>query len=278
MSQGWAAGGYLASLGASLTFKTGTIANATYLRDSRAARRATGTAVATGEALRIDLGASLSLVGLALINHNLGVAASFPGCTVTVTATDNADYTTAATTAKATTTISQTAPTERDLVLQFPAVTKRYWSLTFAWTGGGNWTPAIGECLAITAVTTLSRTTIYGSSQGERITTVDTQLPNGETRSIHLGGPWREKVLKWADLTDAQRLELRTLWATVKGSTTPFLWIESINSTASAATTAEQECIYGKLITSEAAAVNDDYGIYQPNDFTVRAMGREVGS
>ncbi len=277
MSQGWAAGGLLASYGAGLTFKTGTIANPTYLRDSRAARRATGTSVGTGEALRIDTGASVALVGLALINHNIGTSA-LPACTVTVTATDNADYATAAVTAKATTTIPQTEPNHRDLVLQFPSVSKRYWSLTFAWTGGGNWTPAIGELLALSAVTTLSRTTVYGSSAGDKMAVVDQQTPSGDTRTIHLGGPWREKVLKWADLTDAQRLELRALWVATKSSVIPFLWLESINSTASAATAAEQECIYGKLLATEAAAVNDDYGIYQPSDFTIRALGREVGS
>ena len=227
------------------------------------------TTQASGQTLSIDFGSATALVGIALLNHNLASGA----CSVAVTAgTDGITY---GTTAKAASVIVTTAPNQKDTVLQFPSASFRYWRLTF--THSGAKTAMIGELLALTTITTLSRTTIYGAGETERYVLNQNASATGTVHSTFLAGPLRSKTLPFKDLSTSDRDELLTMFRATKGGNANLLWIETVLSTALAAAAAEQECIWGKIEPSFTWS-QDDFRLFTPSGMTLTGLGREVGA
>lgn len=234
-----------------------------------------GASVASGSTIILDFGAAVALKGIALLNTNFAV--QWTDAAVRIRAATDAAITTSVVTAKAATTLNSTAPKNKDHVLQFTTVTKRYWELTF--TAGGSFSNAsIGEIFAYETVTQLSRKSIYGGGEKEEIKTAGVDYENGNSRSFYLGGPVRSKRLPFQDLTSAEREELAAMWRVLKGEATPFLWIDSYEATAVAAAVAEQEVTYGRLKMPDFEWSENDYLLYQPPELHIRSLGREVGS
>lgn len=228
-----------------------------------------GSAQASGQTLSIDLTGATALVGFALLNHNLASGA----CTVAVTAgTDGITY---GTTVKAASTIVTAAPNHKDTVLQFPSASFRYWRLTFVHTGLKVVT--LGEVMALTAVTALSRNQIYGHGETERYVTNRNESRTGQIRSTFLGGPIRTKTFSFKDLSPTVKTELMTMWRATLGGVVNLLWLETVGSTAIAATGAEQECILGKLAETRSWT-EGDFNLYDMDGFELVGLGREVGS
>lgn len=272
MSQGYAVTNGLTGLAAaSFTWSSAYTVNRTRLNDGILDELASsaGSAQASGQTLSIDLAGATALVGFALLNHNLASGA----CTVAITAgTDGITY---GTTAKAASTIVTTAPNSKDTVLQFPSASFRYWRLTFA--HSGTKVVTLGEVLAFTSITTLTRSSIYGDGETERAIVNRNVSQLGHQRASFVGGPVRTKRRLYKDLSTTQKAEMRAMWAASNYGVTNMLWLEYIESTATAATDSAQECLWGKLEPS-FDWTQGDYNLFDPSDFTLTGQGREVGS
>lgn len=275
MSAGYAITNALAGLAATaFTWSTAYTTGRDRLNDGKQDYlAASGGSAAANVTLVIDMGSATALVGFVLLNHNLNNGAS---CTVLVEGADDAAITTNPVTAKAATEINGTSfPNKKDTVLQFPSVTKRYWRLSFTYSG--NRILTFGEILAFTAITTLSRQTIYGAGEKGRYVNNRNESKTGYLHSTFLAGPLREKTLPYKDLSTSQRDELLTMWNATRGGNSNLLWIETIGSSALAASLAEQECMWGKL-QDAFGWTQADYLLFDVPGLTLVGLGREVGA
>jgi hypothetical protein len=219
----------------------------------------------------IDMGGAVSLGGFAILNHNFASV----GCNCTVICSAASDYS-SPTTAKAATPLTSTRFKSKDHALQFTPVSKRYWKLRFS--NGDALVPYIGEW-AFGAAVTLPRFSIYGSGESRDVFGPEVDFANGNKTAYFLGGPVRTKNYQFADLSASDLAAYDALWDATKGFTLPFLWLEDIESTATAATVPAQECIFGRFELPSNAYAQDDYGIFQPGaPFNIRSLGRDVGS
>ena len=275
MSHAYALSNLLTGLAATaFTWSSAFTTGRSRLNDGLQDELATGssTAQASGQTLTIDLGSAQSVAAIALLNHNLATGA----CTVAVTYADDSGFTVGTGTAKAASTVPTSAPNEKDLVLQFPAVSKRYWRLTFAHTGTKIVT--LGELLLLGTITTLARYRIYGHGETERFITNRVETSTGNTRSTFLSGPIRTKRLPFKDLSTSQRDEVMAMWRASKGGCLKLLWIDTVESTATAASAEGMECLWGKLQESFGWA-EDDFRLYTPEGaLELVGSGREAGS
>lgn len=244
-----------------------------YLNDAKMDLQYTLTAGTTAEVITIDMGASTACSGFAVLNHNLYVLGAG---TIGITATDDVTWATGVVTVKSTTTVNTTKPKHKDSVLQFATVTKRYWRIRFTHTL--SLSLKIGEILAYSAATQLSRYFIDGSDESERVFKTTTQMLFGDTRSVIFGGPLRELRMRFADFTDAQILELRTMWEASGFGVTPILSIASYEATSSAAAVAEQNCVFGQMVLDDFRWTYVDFAQRQPPDIVIRSLGREAGA
>lgn len=278
MSHAWAVTNMLSPLVAgAYTWGAFGPADATraYLSDGRLDKQYLCTATATTINVVIDLGSAQAVSAIAILNTNVRDA-TVPK--VLIEGADNSGMSTNLVTAKALTTLNIAnyyEQTSKDHVLQFAAVTKRYWRITWSWTG--TFALKIGELFAC-ASTSLSRKYVWGSTDSAILKAVVNESLTGERRAAFFGGPIREKRMHWQDLTASESLELKALWNAALGPVRPVLWTESYEATATAAAATEQECILGRLGASTWAVDNPDFGLYQPGDVTIRSLGREVGA
>lgn len=277
MSYGWAVTNALASLAASaFTFTSGPNDDTRlYLRDRRMGKQFVCTAASSSVTITVDLGTATSLKGWALLNHNL---ASFGSAiTVATSAADDSGFSVGVVTPKSTTTLDFTRPHDKDFVLQFPAVSKRYWRLGISWTGTK--TLKIGELFAYSSVTTLSRKDIYGaSSDGAAIRVAQAESDNMEPRAYLLAGPQRTKKLSFSDLSDSERAELEAMWLAAQGPVSPVLFVTDVNETTSAATASEQDVLFAKLDLDAFVYNFTDYSRFGVPALTLRNLAREVGA
>lgn len=263
----------------SFTWSNTTTTNRAYVNDGRMDKRqVVDASAASGINVIIDLGAALTLVGFGILNSNAAVQKD--DAAVLVEASSASDFGSDVNTAKAATTLySATSPRNKDHVLQFVGLSKRYWRLTWTWTG--NVTDfAIGELFAYTAggLEQLTRRSVYGSGETREAIVAQSQMQYGETRGLFLAGPVRQLDLQWDDLNASERDELYTMHVASNFGATPFLWVESYEASALAAAVAEQECIYGRLTAPRFQWSQKDFGIYQPGGFSIRSLGREAGA
>jgi hypothetical protein len=252
--------------------------SAAYLQDNRLDKRVVFPLEDLGADtldIDIDMGAAVALQGVAILNHNF---AKDGGCNCTIIASAAADYS-GAVTPKAATPLTIVAMKDKDHVLQFPSVSRRYWRIRFS-TGSGSFTPYIGEVFLFGAPVTLPRSSIYGSGESPQMFGAAMDFGNGNTSAYFLGGPVRQKDYQFADLSLSDLTAYQSLWLSQHGGFgSPFLWIEDIESASSAATAAAQECIFGRFLVPSYGYVQDDFGIFQPGSpFTIRSLGREVGA
>lgn len=244
-----------------------------YLNDGRMDRQYALTGGTTIEAIDIDLGSAQSVSAVAVLNHNL-VALGAP--TITVTAADNAGFSVGVVTPKAATTLNTAEPKHKDHVLQFGAVSKRYWRITFTHSTAA--ALRIGELFLASSNTQLSRYMIDGSGESESFYSVTNKLLYGETRTTFLAGPLRSKTMRFQDWNDTQLNQLRTMWAATKGMATPLLFISSYEATGTAAAIAEQECIFGRVMVDDFRWTYTDALYRQPPEIVIASLGREAGA
>lgn len=275
MTHAYATGNAASSLAASaFTWSTGATTDRDALNDGRMSRKCSATSSASSPVdLTIDFGSATALVGFALLNHSL---ASYSGATVLVTGADDAAMTVNAVTAKAASTVPTSAPAHKDVVLAFPSVTKRYWRLRFAY-GSPPFTVQVGEVLALSAFTSLSRRKVYGWGESERYFVNTAESRTGETYSTFLAGPRRSKRLPFVDLSASEKAEVMAMWRASKGGATNLLFVEDYNSTASAAASTEMECLFGKLKPA-MGWTEGDYSLFSPEALELTELGREVGA
>ena len=275
MSVGYAVSNVLTGLAATaFTWSSGYTTGRNRLNDGEHDELASGSssAQASGQYLQVDLGSAQALVGVAVLNHNLGTGA----CTVKVEGADDAAMSINLVTAKAASTINTSAPNQKDTVLQFPSVTKRYWRLTF--THSGTKTLTIGELFFLSSITALTRNIIYGYGESERYINNGTLSKTGRTRSTYLGGPIRTKRFAFKDLRGAsERDELLNMWRATQGGNKRLLWLDSIESTATAATSDGMACLWGRLAES-LGWTGPDFNLFDVDGFELIGEGREVGS
>jgi hypothetical protein len=260
------------------TWSSGGASNKAFLNDGRLDKpQVIGSSVASGINLIIDMGTAKQLTGFAVLNSNAAVQKT--DATLKVEASSDAAFASDVNTAKAASTLySSASPRNKDHVLQWNANhTKRYWRLTWTWTGSVT-NFQIGELYAFTASTLLTRRSIFGSGETHEAIVAAQAMQYGETRSLFLAGPVRQLDLQWDDLTAPERDELYNMHALSSFGARPLLWIQSYESTATAAASAEQECIFGKLTKPAFQWSEKDFSLYQPGGFSIRSLGREAGA
>lgn len=274
MAFAYAVTNLLAPLSSSaFTITTGTWDSATipYLNDGRLAGLLRCTS-STANTVTIDMGAATAISGFAILNHNLGAGSSG---TCTVTATNDVTWATGIVTPKASSSLVATAPADKDAVLQFASTSKRYWRLAFTHSAQAL---TIGELIAYSSATQLSRGMLDGSGDGLEIVTTSTKMLYGERVSTFFGGPLRSKTMRFADFTEAQTLEMQTLFLATRGHVTPVLWINSYEAVSTAAAATERDCIYGKVQLERFDSQWVDHLYKQVPELTVLSLGREAGS
>lgn len=275
MSSGYAITNLLTGLAATaFTWSSAFTTGRSRLNDGVMDEVAAGSssAQASGQTLVIDLGSAQAVVAIVLLNHNLASGA----CTVRVRAADDAAITTNVVTAKAATTINTSAPYEKDTVLQFASVTKRYWELTFVHTGTK--IVRLGELLFFGSVSTLTRQTVYGAGESEQYFLNKNSGQVGHVRSTYLGGPLRTKRLPFRDSAGvSQRDELMAMFRASQGGNKNLLYIDEIDSTASAGDAESQQCLWGKFI-DQLGWTEDDFRIFNVDALVLTGQGREVGA
>lgn|GEM_PF-5625378 len=272
MAHAWEVGNLASGIAASSwTWSNGASTNRAYLNDGRMDKTFSVGSVASTVNVVVDLGASTSISAIAVLNHNLSTATA---PTLTIATADDSGFTTNVVTQKSTTTLNQTAPRHKDHILQFAAASRRYWKLTFAWTGSFSMT--LGEIFFATP-TSLTRSTIFGHSQSEKYFTTRFESYIGETRGHFLAGPYRVRSLSFADLTASQREELFSMYRETRGGSLPLLWVEKYEAVSTAAASDNQEVIWGRLEEDTLSWTEDDFGIYQPSKMTLTSLSRGVG-
>lgn len=251
------------------------------VNDARLDTRLTSGPAATSPLdFRVDLGSAIAVVGLALLNHSLG-GGGWTAPRLTITGADDNTFATNPVTAKAATTVALTryGYIAKDTALMFPSVTKRWWRVRFDETSG---TPSrqvsFGELFFLAAApTSLSRLRAYGHGQGFEYLHNETTLSNGDVRRTKRGGPLPTKRFRFGDLTSAQRAELGVMHQATQGGALNLLWIDEYNSTASAASDAEQECMLGRVQPS-LGWTEPDFNLFDVDGFELRSRGREIGA
>lgn len=276
MSYAWTITNALSALAeAAFVWQSGP-SNATrlYMRDGRMGKQFVCTTANGGNTLNIDLGSATSLKGFAFLNHNL---ASFGGSvTCQVQAATASNYSDAAD-AKASTTLDFTQPHAKDFVLQFAAVSKRYWRLIFTWTGDK--VLKVGEVFAYASVTALARKDIYGpSGEGHDYRVAQVESDNLEQRAYLLAGPRRTKRLTFTDLTPSELAELEALFFATKGPVNPVLFVLSQNEVATAGAAEDTDVMFAKLELTDMAYTFADYRLHDVPALVLRNLGREVGA
>lgn len=262
---------------AGFTWSNGASTNRSYLNDGRIDRRfVVGASVASGISVIIDTFNATTYTGVAVLNSNCAVQKT--DATLKVEASALSDFSADVNLVKAASTLySATYPRNKDHVLQFTGFSRRYWRLTWTWTGTVT-NFSVGEIFLFTALTTLSRRSIYGSGEGKKMWTASEQFMTGERRGLKLGGPQRMLDLQFSDLSESERDELDLMWSRADGNASPLLWVDSYEATAIAAAAAEQNCVFGRLDDDELFFQNPDFGRHQPSGFKVRSAGREAGA
>lgn len=249
------------------------------LNDGRMDARYQAGTLSSGMSVVIDMGTATALIGFATLNCSLVPQELANTPKLLIEGADNSGMSTNLVTAKALTTLyTLTKPRNKDHVLQFPAVTKRFWRLTWSWSGGGTAGFYLGELFAYSAINLLSRRSVYGSGEQQDWMVQQLQMQYGETRAQFLGGPVRTLNFNWADLTSSQRDELQGMWSNSNGGALPLLWVMSNESQSGAAAVAEQECIFGRLTKPSFAWSETDFSLFQPDAMTLRSLGREAGA
>lgn len=277
MSYAWTVTNALASLAEGSFIWTSGPNDATrlHMRDRRMGKQFTCTAAASGNTLTIDLGTATSLSGFAFLNHNL---ASFGGTvSCQIQGADDFAFSVNVVTAKAITTLDFTRPHDKDFVLQFPAVSRRWWRLIFTWTGTK--TLKVGEVFAFASSTTLTRRDIWGpSGEGWEYRLASTESDALEHRAYLLAGPRRTKRLVFGDLSSTERIELEALFFAAQGPVNPVLFITEKNETSSAATADEQDVLFAKLDLEAFDFKFADFSRFDVPELLLRSLGREVGA
>ena len=281
MSYAYATTNLLTGLAAASFTPTGGPSDATraYLNDGRMDKTYNFSATASTVKLVIDLGSATDAKCLALLNSNIYQAVN---PTILIEAADDAAITVNVVTPKAATTpgAGTGSPAQKDVVLQFVGGgvnSKRYWRITWAWSG--TFTLTLGELFMALITTQLARGSAYGSGESEQYFDVSNEMMYGDTRAYLLGGPVRSKMLKFSDFSAADKLEHRIMWTATKNRTGTLLWIESYEATSTAAAIAQQECIFGRIWQPNPWTwTQDDFGVYTPSELEIRSLGREVGA
>lgn len=275
MSLAWSFGNHLDGLSvANITWSSGYTTNREYLYDGYQDKVALGSSspAASGQYLQINFGSARTLPGIALLNHNLASG----GVAVKVEAADNAGMPTNLVTAKAATTVNTSAPYDRDTLLQFPAVTRQYWRLTF--THSGTKQLQIGELLMLPYLLTLTRNSVYGGHTNnlrslQRRITSETE----SVRVARIAPALRTINFRFEDLQgESQRDELLAMWnASEGGAKGNTLLAEYVESSASAGSAASQRCLWGRFQDTWGWS-DDDYTVYGATGYELKGASRGV--
>lgn len=276
MAHAYATVNAAANLGAAaFTFTNMTASNKAFLNDAAMDRVCSATASNATRSIDIDFGSATTIVGFALLNHNI---AGWSPTSITIKAADDSGFSVGIVTAKAASGVNTDAPNDKDLVLLFPAYTKRYWRIEFA--SSATETLRLGELFALggtSPYTMLTRTKAYGHGESEAYVTNRTESRTGNVRSTFLAGPIRTKRLPFVDSQGvSQREELMAMWRAAKGDVTNLLWVEYVESTNTAATDAGMECLYGKLQPALSWR-ETDFTLFDVDALELRQVGRDVG-
>lgn len=275
MSHAYVATNQFGSLAAAaFTWSNAAATNRSRLNDGRMDSIFSVGVVAGGVNVVIDMGAAVSLAGIALLGTNIASAGGTP--TAQVKAADDAAITVNVVTPKAVTTLNVGDHRKRDHVLQWAAVSKRYWQILWTWTG--NFALTIGELFAYAAPTQLSRGVVYGDRERIIKKTTAIEFDDGEVRGNYLSGGLRTRFLPFKELTQSQTNELFLMWDAANGNVGSLLWVNSYEAVSTAAASSEQDCIWGRFSKAEFGWAVPDLNLYDPDALELRSLGRQIGA
>jgi hypothetical protein len=242
----------------------------TYLNDARSDQLwRPGSVVASDWSLFVDLGSAQAVSAVALININSPASAA-----VEIIGADNAAMSTNPVSAKANSQLATPDDYTRSYVLQFPSVTKRYWQLSFE--TSDPWSVELGEVF-FGVPTALTRAIVQGARKRRIHKTTQNESDAGVMFGHRLAGPHLLRELRWEDVSAAEAEEIVAMHDAAHGNARNLLWIETVGSSSSAATSAEQECVYGRFVEPEIGQTEDDYLRFGDLGLTIREHSRGVG-
>lgn len=220
------------------------------LIDGLTAPRDTAPAVVSPKYVSLDLGQTLAIDCVALINSTIYEQA------VVVTAEVQGsvdDVFTSPVTLKAASTLRQSTHRRYSHALCFPQASYRYVRIKLVFSGAV--TLRIGEVL-VSKLTALSRATPLGQRDLVAYAMNRSRTMAGEERPIALSGPYVTSSVGVAEPSNAEREALRDVFRAALAGARPLLYVPRHVSSAAAALPSEQECLLGRLQESENNAVS----------------------
>lgn len=257
--------------GGSFTWSAGSPTNVTNANDGRMDQVVTLSSVASTVNVIIDLGSAKTVNAIALLNTNIASAAA---PTIQIDSADDAAFTVNHVTNKAATTPNAQSPQDREHVLQFAALSKRYWKVTWAWTG--SFALSVGEIYFANTVQP-ARYTAFGDKERPEYLVDAFRGYTGESRRLFLAGPIRTKTLRFEDLSTSDRDDYATAMASTKGGALPILFCYLYEATSTAAPTANQDCLFGVIESPAAEWTGFDYQRYNLGQLVITSYARDVG-
>lgn len=222
----------------------------------------------------LDVGAGNAISCFAILNSNI---ATLSGARMELYANNDPTFSSGTIIAKALTTFSNTGG-RLDHVVVFPAVTARYWKPVWVW-NGGSFSMTFGE-LWLGSLTTLPRA--VGQSHNGRASmykSIKVTTMSGDERGHSVAGPITRRAVSVPDMSDTDRDAWQTFFDDCRGGTRPTLWVENVNQVQTAASAAEQECLYGKLEQQLLADTESEPGRHEPaGRLSIRSFSRGVGA
>lgn len=278
MPMAFVADNYMAASGVSAGLGLGGVAGtygATWLHDQRTSHQAvTLSPQTTGTFIGLDLGAAKTVGVIALIGHNLG--SFYPD--VVIIAADDSIFTVNVVTALASAQFQTERYAAGNTAFFFPAVySRRYWRLALFF--GGSQTFRVAE-LVVGQLTSLGRSNGLGGGEALSYSHQKVTTAQGEVRRRPLSGPFREVTLKLQDASeDVELTAWRAMFRAGMGGAKPVLWLPygpELGLPDNGHVGIAQECVFGRLISSELERSESSPGIWQPGELVLREHGREL--
>lgn len=235
------------------------------LKDSRRDVVATVASTTSPLYLNLDLGSAKTLKGIALLNLYATQALS-----VEIFSDTTAGFP-AAVSRFAATALPTAWPDSENVYIRPTQVSARYWRVALTWSGSA--AVSLGELVATSIETSLTRGYVYGDSEQTNIPTLEFESRGGMVTREVTGGPRRTKRFAFSDLTRAQRTELQSMWFAAACGSRPLLFVDALGTAGDVTQltdTAVQQsrCIAG-LLEPSFGWTESDYRLYDPDGFVL---------
>lgn len=242
------------------------------LKDSRRDVMAVVSSATSPLHFNLDLGSAKTLKGIALLNLYATAALS-----VEIFSATASNYS-GATSRFAATALPTTWPDSENVYLRPTQVSERYWRVSLTWSGSA--VVSLGELVATSVETTLSRDYALGDGETPAVPMTEFATRSGLLVREALGGPRRTKRFTFGLLTRAQRIEIQTMWMAGACGSRPVLFVDSLGTAGDVTqltdvATQPSRCIAG-LLEPSFPWTQSDFRIYSPEELVLTELAPDA--